>query len=226
MVALYYNSKTQKQYKKSIEPQLSMQGKEHNGWLYLLIQNTGRTAASDIKIIVKSIENNHSNDLQLDNLFSQSYDLYPNETIQGRVAVSAENISTGNLYPKITIDVSYSYKYGNSKKRIKKFNFMKQSTDYKYTRTVTFSKAYDAKVFADVSMNLKEIESSLKSTARSTLRTANYLDGEQVRIIDELDILAGKSLKNDIISAIESPKKDIIESRTKCIEESFLKKQI
>lgn len=192
-VALYFNVKTQYQHKKSLEPQLSMRGEKYKGVLYLLVQNTGRTAAQNIKIDVKSIENNGSNELILDDLFSQSYDLYPNETIQAMVAISEENVDTGNLYPKITVNVSYCI-YGTKMK-------------VQYTRTVTFSKVYDAKIFADVNMDLKDVESSLKATARAAVRTANYLDGNQVTVFDELNILAGKSLKNDMCSAIESNKK-------------------
>jgi hypothetical protein len=187
VVALFFNVKTQNQYKKSLEPQLSMRGENFENVLYLLVQNTGRTAAQNIKIDVKSIENNGSNELMLDDLFSQSYDLYPNETIQAMVAISEENLTTGNLYPKIIVNVSY-FIYG---------------TKVQYTRTVTFSKVYDTKVFADVNMDLKNVESSLRATARAAVRTANYLDGNQVAVFDELNILAGKSLKDDICSTIE-----------------------
>ena len=88
MAAIYLNVKTQNQYKKSLEPQLSMRVDKYDGMLYLLVQNTGRTAAQNIKINVKSIENNALSELMLDNLFSQSFELYPNETIQAMVAIS------------------------------------------------------------------------------------------------------------------------------------------
>lgn len=203
-LALYFNVLTQNQHKKSLEPQLSMRGETYKSMLYLLIQNTGRTAAKNIKIDVTSIENNGSNALMLDDLFLQSYDLYPNETIQAMVAISGENIATGNIYPKITVNVSY-YIHGIKKK-------------FQYFRTVSFSKQYDAKIFADVNIDLKNVESSLKATARSAVRTANYLDGNQVAVFDELNILAGKSLKNDICSAIEFTKQEKIKDRTATIK--------
>lgn len=188
-VALYFNCKTQSQHKKGLEPQLSMRVDKYDGMLYLLIQNTGRTAALNIKINVNSIEDNGSQGLNLDTLLSQPFELYPNETIQAMVAISGENMVTGALYPKITVDVSY-YIYGGKK-------------EVQYTRTVTFSKIYDTKVFADVNIDLRDVESSLKATARAAVRTANYLDGVQVTVSDELNILAGKSIKNDMCSAIE-----------------------
>lgn len=142
-------------------------------------------------------------------MFSQLYDLYPNETIQAMVAVSEENLGSGNLYPKILVNVSY-YIYG---KKIK----------VQYTRTVTFSKVYDTKILADINMDLKDIEASLKATARAAVRTANYLDGNQVAVFDELNILAGKSLKNDMFSTKESTKKERKKDRIATIKKCLTK---
>jgi hypothetical protein len=145
----------------------------------------------------------------LDGLFSQSFELYPNETIQAKLAISGENIAIATLYTKITAKVSYHI-YGTK-------------TKVHYDRTITFSEVYDTKVFYDVNMDLKELESSLKDNTKETVRTANYLDGNQVAVFDELNIIAGKSLQNDISSAIESTKKEIIKDRTKTIEEYLSK---
>jgi len=142
-------------------------------------------------------------------LFSQTFELYPNETIQAEVAIFGENLATGTLFPKITTEISYQI-YGTK-------------TNVQYTRTITFSKIFGAKVFADVNMDLKNIENSLKANARAGVRAANYLDGNQVAVFDELDIIAGKTFQNDICSAIESTKKEIIKDRTKTIEECLSK---
>jgi hypothetical protein len=186
VIALFYNARTQKQYRKSLEPQLSMRLDKYDSKLYLLVQNTGRTAAENISIAVESIENNGANDLMLDALFSQEYELYPNETIQAMVAISGENVATGTLYPKITINISYHI-YGTKIK-------------VQYARTITFSKVYDSKVLADVNMDLKDVESSLKATARATARTANYLDENRVSTFDELNIISDSSLEKDSYS--------------------------
>lgn len=206
-IALYFNAKTQYQYKKSLEPQLSMRLDKYNGLLYLQIQNTGRTAAQNIRMNIDSIENNGSNGLMLDSLFSQSYELYPTETIQAMVAISGENIGTGALYPKIKVEVSY-FVYGTK-------------TKVQYDRTITFSKVYDTKVFADVNMDLKEIESSLKSTARATVRAANYFDGNQVTIFDELNIISKNSLQNDLSLAAKPYKKRIVNNQATTLKKSY-----
>lgn len=210
-VALYFNSKTQNQYKKSLEPQISMRIDKFGGMLYLLIQNLGRTAAQNIKLSVMSIENNGDNGLELDSLLSQSFELYPNETVQALVAISGENVATGFLYPKITVAISYRI-YGTKK-------------TIQYTRTVIFSKVYDLKVLADVNMDLHKVESALTATARASIRTANYLDGHKIAIFDELDMLTDISLKNDICSVIESTKKGIVKDRTATIEECQIGKR-
>lgn len=62
------------------------------------------------------------------------------------------------------------------------------------------------------------MESSLKATERAAVRTANYLDGNQVAVFDELNIIASKSLHNDICSAIESNKKEKIKDRNETME--------
>ncbi|MFA0814590.1 MAG: hypothetical protein ACC608_02250 [Anaerofustis sp.] len=193
IISLSYNVRTQNQYKKSLEPQLSMRLDKINGMLYLKVQNTGRTAAENVKISVESIENNGANDLKLDDLFSQEHEMYPNETIQAIVAVSGENASTGFLYPKIRIGVLYRI-YGTK-------------TKVHYTRTITFSKVYDTNVIADVNIDLKNLEDSLRTTARAIVRTANYLDGKHVASYDEIEVFSEKSLQSDICSAIESTKK-------------------
>ena len=49
---------------------------------------------------------------------------------------------------------------------------------------------------------MRQAEDSLKSIARATVRTANYLDGCQVAPFDELNILAGRSLKIDLLDVL------------------------
>lgn len=70
-------------------------------------------------------------------------------------------------------------------------------------------------------MDLENAESSLKATARAAVRTANYLDGNQVLVFDELNILAGKSLQNDMCSALASAEKETIKDRKSTIEDSI-----
>lgn len=95
--------------------------------------------------------------------------------------------NTGVLYPKVIVDVSY-YIIGSK-------------TKIQYPRIVAFLKVYDTKVFADINVDLKDIESFLKATAKATIRTANHLDRNRGTVFDKLDVLAAKSLQNDLLSA-------------------------
>lgn len=53
----------------------------------LRVTNTGRSAAKDVLIEIKRIENNGDrNELELDDLFGKEIELYPNESTQGRIA--------------------------------------------------------------------------------------------------------------------------------------------
>lgn len=204
IVALYFNAKTQNQYQKSLEPQISMRVDMFDGILYLLIQNLGRTAAQDLRVIVKSIENNGANGLALDKLFSQTFELFPNESTQAMIAISGENASTGALYPKVILNVSY--------------RIYKTKKIIQFERSVTFSKVYDTKVLADVNLDLNKIESALTANARASVRTANYFDGHQVTAFDELNILADKTLKNDMCSALGSTQQETVKDRTAVLE--------
>ncbi len=205
-IALYYNAKTQRQYKKSQEPQLTMRIDNFDGLLYLLTENTGKTVAKGIKLNVLAIEENGEQPLRLDKLFSQTFDLYPCESVQAMIALSGENMSTGSLYPTITLNISYE------------IPFQKRRVDY--LRTVTFSKVYDNKVCADINVDLGRIEDLMYTAANSILRTANYLDGHQLAMIDRVNILTGKSFHNDLCDAIDTGRKVPVKSRSQTIHDS------
>lgn len=175
---------THRQYKDSIQPQLSMKLLEYNDFLYLQIKNTGGLAAKNIRVNVLKVENNGaSNQLHLGKLFAQSFELYPEEIVQDRVASFGASI-VDDAFPQIVLKAEYSV--GKRKKTIK------------LQRTITFVSAYAEKISADVHMNMSSMESSARSIARAAVRTANYLDGNQVAAFDDLNILAGKSLVNDL----------------------------
>ena len=209
IISVVYNMKTQKQYKQSIEPQITLKLIEIQHLLSLVIKNTGKTAAEHVSIKIKGIKNNgERNELMLDDLFSTQFDLYPEEELQGIIAIWGENISS-SPYPILDIDVEY-IKAGKKKAT-------------KYHRNIILSKAYDKKVYADVKLDLSKVESNLKSLSRAAVRTANYLDGCQVGSFDELEIIAGKTLKNDISDAIIGDKDEVL-SRTETIKK-LLKKR-
>jgi len=184
VIAIITLVQTRRQYKDSIQPQLSMKLVEYAHILYLQIKNTGKLAAKAITIKFITIDNNgYSNGFETGDLFKNPFELYPEETVQDRIALFGASLAN-NAFPTITIEISYCV--GNQKKK------------HTYRRTVAFISAYIDKISADVNIDLRNIESSLKGIARADIRTANYLDGCQVAPFDELNILANKSLANDL----------------------------
>lgn len=200
ITSIYYNSKSQKQYNKSLEPALSFKLIEYQYILYLQVINTGKSAAHDIKIDIIELENNGTkNELYLDKVFNDKFELYADEATQGRITIWGENL-VEHTFPKVTIDVKY-------KEHI-------TQKEVSYTRTVIFSPAYVEKIFADVNMDLNDINSSMQSLAKSNLRTANYLDGCQIAPFDELNIIAGRSLHDDMMDIQKEDVKSNVISRT------------
>lgn len=210
VVAIIANIRSNKQYKKSIEPQLSMHLVNFNNILYLQVKNTGKTVARNISLRPCCLVNNGDNDEQPseEGLFSMKFELYPNEIVQTEVCCTYDTILT-KAFPQLELNVSYQAE-GVRKQMV-------------YQRTVTFAPAYDNKIVADVNLDLRNIESSIRSISRAAVRTANYLDGHQAGAFDELNILAGKSLENDLRNAFG--KEEVpIKSRTQTIDECIKRK--
>ncbi len=192
IAAFCSNFQSRKQYQESIQPQLSMSLVEYNLWLYLKIKNTGKLPAKSIKITLNKISNNGGFDEFVpDALFNSDFELYPEEVVQGKVALQGGNI-THTAFPKI--DISVTYKNPTEKKA------------HQYSRTVTYQSAYAEKFIADVHMDTSKIEDSLDKIMRGAVRTANYLDGRQVAPDDKLNILAHQSLKNDLLAIVGKSK--------------------
>lgn len=210
IAAFRANSQSKKQYFDSIQPQLTMSLVEYNSWLYLKIKNTGRTAAKKIQITVKSIKNNGGFDeLILDDLFNSSFELYPEEIVQGKVALQGGDISH-TVFPCIEMTVSYEVGAGVPK--------------VEYSRTVTYISAYDKKISADINFDTHNIESDLNGILRSAARIANYLDGRQLAPFDTLNVLAGKPLKNDLLD-VHGKEQEAIPTREETIIETLQHEQ-
>lgn len=206
IAAFMANHQNKKQYKDSIQPQLSMSLVEFNSILYLRIKNSGKTAAKNIEIRIAGIKNNgSSNNLYPDDLFKGTFELYPEEVVQGEVATCGRTI-VQSVFPQVEISVSY------------RVDGAKKITAYK--RTVTYLSAYTEKISADINLDTRQMEDSLKSIARASVRTANYLDGRQVAPFDELNILAGCSLKTDLLNVLHKESGTVL-SRSETIEEAL-----
>ncbi len=150
IAAFCSNYQSRKQYQESIQPQLSMSLVEYNSWLYLKIKNTGKLPAKSIKITLDKISNNGGFDEFIpDALFNSDFELYPEEVVQGKIALQGGDIVHA-IFPKIDISITYN---SPTKKKI-----------CQYLRTVTYQSAYAEKIIADVHMDTSKIEDSLDST--------------------------------------------------------------
>lgn len=133
-------------------------------------------------------------------LFEKIFELYPNEIVQETV------FSIGGLEracPQLYISVSFRRKDTG-----KLFN---------YERTVVYNGNYGERVVADVNIDNREIVSNLDTIARTSLRTANYLDGHTLKKVDVADINTGRSLQNDLVKALQNEEVPI-KTRTETLE--------
>ena len=144
----------------------------------------------------------------LDGLFQTEFELFPKESVHGRIACSGADMAS-EIFPQVQIHVSYLRPDIN---RLKE-----------YDRTVTYNCGYDAAVTADINFDNSRLESDIDTIARAGVRIANYLDGCQVAKFDELNILAGKSLRNDLAEVVRTGKKVPVLSRIDTIRNSLFK---
>lgn len=205
-LALWQNYRFHQYHVESLEPMMSMQLYSLNHTLYLSVKNTGQTEAKDLSIIINNIINNGDKELDVDDLFKMTLDLFPNETVQGMIAFDGSNICM-NIFPQIEVTISYFRPDIKRKTKI--------------LRTVTFNNGYEQKVSADVNIDNNKVEENLGSVARASVRIANYLDGRQIASFDNLNILANKSLHNDMVSAIKTKDEVSVLNRKETIQEAL-----
>lgn len=200
-LALWQNQQIHKQHIESLEPTLSMRLIPRDGILFLVVENTGECEATEIRIQVESLSNNGDQNLLLGQLFENTFELYPHEIVQSHIAVSGANITT-EIFPMLTVSVSYLRPDINRRR--------------KYTRTVIYDDGYKEKINVDANVDTRDLQNAAKTIARASVRIANYLDGHQVSSIDELSILSGRSLQNDLAS-VNGAKEDPIIKRDQII---------
>jgi hypothetical protein len=180
--------------KANLEPLLSMKLTTIKGFLYIIVENHGMTAAKDINLTVKSIKGNGSYDKVPDSF--APFELFPTEKIEHFINVFGENMSTGILIPVISLDISYTI-LGTEK-------------TVSYSRTVAYAIPEEEKATAQTGTNNNVIEKNLNLLTTDLRRIANYLDGCQLTIIDNINIISSKSLSKDlskIAIAIENTSK-------------------
>lgn len=204
VASILFSCKTQKQYLKSIEPALSFNLFRCDPYLYLQVTNTGQSPATEIRIKVKEIINNGEiNELSLDKVYDTDFDLYPTERTQGRVAICGENIIE-HVFPRVSIYVEYKDKATNR--------------EHVYNRTIIYNPSLGETVRAKVDMNLKDIQHDIHTMAKANLRTANYLDGYQVLEYDDFNIIADRSLYNDLVNVSKGKEESNIKSRNSILD--------
>ena len=122
------------------------------------------------------------------------------------IAISGENIVT-TICPQVKLEVSYTRPDLNRRNE--------------YKRTVTYSGNRSQNISVNKRGWEDNIASDVDKIARANVRIANYLDGHQVAKFDELNILANRSLKNDLVDVIKTKQQTSICNRTQTIERSL-----
>ena len=209
LITIIFNLINQHQIIKDNEPQLSFCLKELNGKLYLLVHNVGKTKAINIKLNIKKINNNNGHELLLDDLFKNTFELYPDEKVQGIIAIYGENISN-HVFPNIDVEISY-----------KKDHIFRK---VHYSRKIYFSAAIDKKIVVNMDSNLKNIENNINKLHKATLRLANYFDGCEVAPFDELNLVPGRHFQEELVDALDG-KKTAKQSREKFIKQQLRKNE-
>ena len=190
---------------KDKEPQLSFSLKSYNHILYLMVTNNGLTKAKNIRIKIQKIYNNGNNGIQEDIIFEIPFELSSNKRVQGMVGILGENISE-HVFPYIDINVSYE-----------KPHFTKK---VKYERQVFYTASTENKLTVDTGLNLTGIEKYTKNIYNSTLRLANYFDGNEISPFDELNVMSNNHFQKDLINT-KNNEKSVIKSREECIKDNI-----
>ncbi len=192
----------------SRQPQLSMNLKKLDNFFYLSVKNTGESVAKDVVLSPIKIENNGGdNNIFPDKLFNHPFELYPGEEVSGVVAIDASNIQF-EAFPYLHLSVKYEGIVGAKKK---------------YDRVVIFNAGSEHHIRANVSLD-RNIASDIDKSMRAQLRIANYFDGNQVAPFDELNILAHKSLHDDMADVVNGHgEKSTVACRDKVIKQRHRK---
>ena len=172
------------------------------------MHNVGKTKAIDIKLNIKKINNNNGRELLLDDLFKNTFELYPDEKVQGIIAIYGENISN-HVFPNIDADITY-----------KKDHIFRR---IHYKRKIFFTASTDSKIIVNTNYDLQEIEDNISKLHKATLRLANYFDGCEVAPFDELNLIPGRHFQEELVDALDG-KKTAKKSREECIKERLRKK--
>lgn len=187
---------------KDKEPQLSFNLRSINGFLYLRVRNSGLTKAKNIRITINKIYNNGNDGIQEDQIFQIPFELASLEEVQGMIGFLNENISN-HPFPYVDVKVCYD-----------KPHFIKR---VKYERQVFYYASAEEKICVDTGLDFRNIDHSINNIHKSTLRLANYFDGNEVSPFDELNIVSNNHFQKDLKN-VKDGKDSTIKSRSEVIE--------
>ena len=187
---------------KDKEPQLSFNLRSINGFLYLKVRNSGLTKAKNIRITIIKIYNNGDSGIQEDQIFQIPFELAAQEEVQGMIGFLNESISN-HPFPYVDIKVCYD-----------KPHFIKR---VKYERQVFYYASVEEKLSVDTGLDLRSIDHNINNIHKSTLRLANYFDGNEIAPFDELNIVSGNHFQKDLKNVKEG-KNSTVKSRKEVIE--------
>lgn len=207
LITIIFNCINQYKIIKDNEPQLSFSLREINNMLYLLVHNTGKTKATDIKLNIEKINNNNSQELLLDDLFKNTFELYPTERVQGIISCYGENIAN-HTFPYIDVDITY------------KKNHIFKKVHFK--RKIYFSASAENKILVNTNYDFQDIEEDISKLHKATLRIANYFDGCEVAPFDDLNLLPGRHFQEELVDALDG-KKTAKKTREDCIRSRLQK---
>lgn len=182
---------------KDKEPQLSFNLRSINGFLYLRVRNSGLTKAKNIRITIIKIYNNGDSGIQEDQIFQIPFELAAQEEVQGMIGLLNESISN-HPFPYVDIKVCYD-----------KPHFIKR---VKYERQVFYYASVEEKLSVDTGLDLRSIDHNINNIHKSTLRLANYFDGNEIAPFDELNIVSGNHFQKDLKNVKEG-KNSTVKSR-------------
>lgn len=184
------------------EPQLSFSLRSINNFLYLRVRNSGLTKAKNIRITIIKIYNNGNGGIQEDQIFQIPFELASQEEVQGMIGFLNESISN-HPFPYIDIKVCYD-----------KPHFIKK---VKYERQVFYYASVEEKICVDTGLDLRNIDHNINNIHKSTLRLANYFDGNEIAPFDELNIVSDNHFQKDLKN-VKYGKESTIKSRKEVIE--------
>lgn len=189
LVSIVNNMKNSIRHRRSLDPLLSFYMYEKSNYIVLRVQNTGKSPALNINFDFKELQNNGNGKLCISKMFNSEIELYPNEMIEGAIAISGRSISDV-IVPVLTLNVSY--KKGNDKRK------------EKYIRKISFVDS-----FVENDYDTNSIAKATNSMMYSVNRIANYIEGKWLATFDEINAAPKSSLFQDMSNAFNGNNREI-----------------